>query len=714
MSDNESQARTRDSTPSRAHWSLFSQSVCQLLHDGLFVEDSATLCESRVLHMLSKVRREVRINGRRKLIIVVQALERAPADAFIAVIDLDEAQNVPLGTASDYERWKWARSKPSGVDFIALDAKLNNLTIGQQVTDQNASFYCWTKTRDYRDRVEDSEVIFGIVEGVDDHIAVVPTATWVASPDVTGTYGIETLTSRAPVWVSLFMVHLDDLAEAVVRVAITAVDETGESCYINPTDNKARLRGWKPRTTTRPRLDPDCNANTSAKISHTATLRRWKEIEQAGWTIVFNPVKPSVHDVSIYSSETGLLRLEEKDFDNNSLPNLVSNISSRGAALVERRMWHVVYVQTQDGVICMTRDEVTELRGKRPSKNFIAEHTWKNFKEASKHIRAHAVDAKRAVQHELRKLKPADISRGLPEREITLGDLKRDPLGGLRGAQTTLPWVSREVNYQCLRDRFGVCLPLGAGHPLGGTHSIVDYDWKPCDVTRYCAQGRLPLDPWSGKEKLTCAVLRFQDHSPRAHLKPLGLGLAVLKAHWKKTVKGKRCLILGARLPHELHRTGEPRNASYLLIPDGFTVLGADQDNLKEASDKSTGDHFFRRDESIDNQLRNPAWGTKGWAIVMGKKFFVDKRTNALRYNLNLANGMLNQQLKDLLRSSDGTTSIDNPNCPGNEVFEVASYIFELPEVRELGWDYGYERKAWQMRQANDQERPGGQDVEVL
>ena len=48
--------------------------------------------------------------------------EASPCDAYIVVIDGDLA-DLPSATASDYERWQWARSKPRGIRWIPLDIK---------------------------------------------------------------------------------------------------------------------------------------------------------------------------------------------------------------------------------------------------------------------------------------------------------------------------------------------------------------------------------------------------------------------------------------------------------------------------------------------------------------------------------------------------------------------------------------------------------------
>ncbi|KAI6915259.1 hypothetical protein KC318_g85 [Hortaea werneckii] len=291
------------------------------------------------------------------------------------------------------------------------------------------------------DHVDDSEVIFTIIEGVEDYIAVIPTSTWVTAP-YTLTYGLDTLNSRVPVWMSPFMVHNDQIAETVERLARVAISIDGNSDYICPTTS-VRLEEWYPKSTTEPRV---CAETPLAYLeaSQERSIEFWDEVEEHNCEVHINPAQPGVHDFYVSHRATGWLRFEEKKAPSFfQMLDIAQSLDPRHDPLAAFRTWHVFYLHTPPGPVCITRNELEQLQGKRPSEDFVKDYTFNGFADAWQHILKHAEEAKRSVQRVLATLTPTDISASLPKREMVLFKPKHDPLSAMSGAQTTLSWLSR-------------------------------------------------------------------------------------------------------------------------------------------------------------------------------------------------------------------------------------------------------------------------------
>ncbi|KAK1814620.1 hypothetical protein LTR12_011006 [Friedmanniomyces endolithicus] len=668
-----------------SNWTSFSMALCQLVQDSLFVQNNGALCEAVIFEKLREVNAKVVIDGQRVLIRVIRGEEGTAADSAFVAIVLDQATDTPLDTASDRDLWKWARGGPPGVHFIPVEFKFTSVTIGRATG--SIQFYTWSASHKYAQRAPDSEVVISIVEGVGDHVAILPTATYVRAPSWPRTHSSDTIQARAPVWFPPFMVDLRQVGEAVVSIVVAALSNA--SPYVNPTTGVS-LTGWRPRHTADPRIAREPEAlGARGRSSVQGSLRLFYEIEHAGLacSVESNYAAPVGFDFCLLHPKLGRLHVEEKTAKSWQalLPNL-HMLGQRINPLASRRIWHVLYMHSPDGVLCFTRDEVSQIQLLSESRldDLIATHRFADFRSSFAHIEAHAAQAKAAVTRVIYDLQPADMSQDLPDEVLWLQDLARDALDT---STHQLPWLSRQINFQAMKARFGVCLPLGRGHPLG-THVIIAYAWTSDNVARYLRDGTLPLSLWSPGQRLRCIVLRFQDCAPRSNIS-IYYPLTVQQSDTTRTVPGQRCFVVGSTKPAALHENGEPRNASYLLLPDEFTILSRETDQLEPQCGTEDGAHFWRSEGVYwrGQKTRSDwdyAYGHQGF-----RTFMADKQVEPLRYMLNVADGTFNQQIENIFKSEGGSARIGSPRYPGNKTFLVAPYITTLAEVHQCAWDYG-------------------------
>ena len=575
--------------------------------------------------------------------------------------------------ATDYEMWQWMRSHPSGFAFIPIDIKTCNLTIGRTVDDRHKHFYHWTVPCHYEKTISTSEVIFANVEGVHDSIAVLPSRAWLdATTSTQGSYGIESLSGRAPSWMPVFMVHLSDLAEAVESLSLAADDAT--QTYVNPTNGIA-FTGWELEATSTPDVEPSGD-NKSYSASFESTLEFLDEAQASGCRVHFNPIAPISHDIYLSTPLSGLLRFELKVYDSLETLHAFTKLTPRNCALAPRRTWHVLYMKVSDYTVCITRDEALTVED--ITEQWLKERAIASFDEALAYIARHAQQAREKVKMVMRDIQPGDICAGLPEREIILHLTGLDPLIGHERTQLTLPWVRHMINVQCMQDAYGICFSLGEGHPLG-THLYVDHTWTEQEMRAFQVFGKLPLDLWSRESVQSFGlILRLEDHAPKTELLPAPY--AWLRAQWKKPVRGmEHFLTLGWIGAHQ-----------YFLLPSEFTALSSDKDPLPEPVDeRHDGGHFSHSAVNSTTELQDPPFPSKHRAcVVISNKVITDKAVRLDHHFLDITDGSMNRNLKAILQSS-GACSIGDPAVTNTKAFAAAAYRVRVSDVLQITWDYG-------------------------
>ena len=574
---------------------------------------------------------------------------------------------------------------------MPLDVKTTSLSIGVKTGDRNKRFFNWTRGKAYKRRVNEAEAYIGMVEDIPDYFAVVPSAAWVEASD--GSYGIETLTGKAPLWMPLFMVHLDDLREAVLSIADAATKGT---TYVNPT-NMIALSGWEPSVMERPNFDPS-PGNLPRQRSFEGALRLFDEIERSGLDcrVEFNPAAPVVIDFYLVIGEE-FVRVEFKEFDTFESMDHFHEEEPRSDPWADRRMWHVLYLKIGGKTYCITRDEAGG-EG-RPDDEFIERHVCPSgFADAFKHIKLHADAARQEAIQALRGITPTDVATGRIQREIrpeiVLSASDGDPLAGHSNAKLTLPWLSHQLNVQCMENGYGVCLALGSGHPLG-THVMVEYRWTKRDKELFRRYGKLPLQLWyRAAIRARCVVLRFQQHSPMESLMPSTMPFACLRGQWKKTVEGMgNFLIVGSIVDSEAHSPEDPTCAEYLLIPSKFTALGNGKSFLQKLTfaERKKGQHFFGTTSNTETEMSDPKWPTKKNCILLNKNFMTDPEVNVFRYVLSLTDGTLYNQICGVLAGDpDSMMRIGHRDfANGNKAFRKGDYHLTVRDVLRVTWIYG-------------------------
>lgn len=707
---------------SRWEWFSFSQDLSQMTQNSSFYQQLGSLCESVSMKTLRSAVRNLVTGGEERIVRwclrsegvsgrmrcsradkSFVGYEGAPIDGYIILID-PQCEDVPPETASDYAMWSWARAQPRGVEFIACDVKSQNISNAERLKDAvYFHFYRWTKNNKPHNKEQGAEIIVAFVQGIDDYIGIVPGEAFVEDTCISS-YGIETLTGKVPHWMALFMVHVDEVSEAVRRLAVAAAAPRDDKAadYINPT-TEVRLTGLRPKTSDSPRLEPE---STSARAmgSFTGTNRLWREIEAVGgWKVEFNPIAPNIHDFYLFSEKTGYLRIELKElhagFD--GLQSMRA-FDPRSWPFAVRRLWHFLYVIVSDGVVCFSRFDTEPLRGEAPSEAAVAKHTFQSFADAIPYIEKHAEVAKQAANRALRAARPEDIVADLRQWQVEhqpLEVISQPQSDSRQSGAMGLPWVGQMINYHCMEAGFGVCLPLGVGHPFG-THVFVEYDWDENDKEDFKKHGgMLPLDLWTrGASQLLCLVLRFQDHSMMSSCTPkLGMPLTVRLGHWRKPVSGKHCLVVGSIWPARLHETHALRTSQYLLLPSQYTVLTDGKDHLPEPdrASKSSGGHFFAKSPRHDRELTEPKFpnlrGNAPIDVNMGnQKGFIKDKLQVLDYVFNLADGTINRKLESILKAT-GALRLQDSRNDGVPPIEPEKYRIQLREVLQMGWDYGCE-----------------------
>ncbi|GAB7341648.1 hypothetical protein MBLNU457_7840t1 [Dothideomycetes sp. NU457] len=670
---------------SREDFTKFSQSLCQVALDAFHYTNNGYAGEYKLFHRLTRLRQKINIGGEERYIpMLIRSWEQAPTDAHIVLIDSHQSIDpvgLPAREASTFQWWSWAQSRPAGITFIAIDAKTSNLSVGRRVDDFHRDYYHWPHyVWNEKEHDKDaSEVIFLLVQGKAEYVAIMPTHVW--TQHTPGLYGRENLTAEAPPWTLPFMVHHKDIPEALTR--LTQVGLKQQPTYINPT-NDCAFHGWIVDTTDRPKLEPKPVAQMTYK-SFEGTLRLFKALESAGLSVELNPCAPLVHDFYIRVQDHGLLRVELKEYSLQNLQGLFDQQSRRNP-FEERRLWHVLLILVGEQVFCVTRDEVT--RDTRQDKTWLQQHLFTDFTRVVRHIAEHAAQAKHQAISALRHIQPEDIYKGIAQYQVNIDIEGPDPLAGHREYQTSLPWLSHKINEQCARDGYGVCFTLGRGHPVAD-HVFVKYRWTPEEQQSFFRFSSLPVAMWSREiQNLLCIPLRFHDHSP--NLSEFNSGSFVFhKRQYVLPCPAMRNFLVVGWLGGEEER--------YLLYLSTQTVLSTVSEGLTPLSveDTSKGQKYFQRLKNEEIEITQPVWPSKTRARVS----FTNRHlwTGSGKFPINhyafrVDDGSLNKRLRGVLEG-EGFTRLDQDEYPGeNELFLRDDFRTTIRQLNQMAWDYGLRR----------------------
>lgn len=332
-----------------------------------------------------------------------------------------------------------------------------------------------------------------MVEGIDDHVAVVlvPTATWFQATKVGR--GLTELSARAPLWMPLFMVNFNDLGVAIERIA-AAVD--GGTAYQNPTTG-VRLSTWTPLTFQDHGLEPPPAAK-SKDLGFHSILETWKTIREQfpDWKIDFNPVQPWVHDFYVTIPGVGKLRVEAKE-RSSSVRMVKRDLSHRRTdPFADRRQWHVLLHKTSDGVVCIMRHEIPDATD--DDDTFIVDRTFSNLTAALRRLedKGLADAAKASARNAMGQLTPASICGKLPQWDIDLsGEDYESPLNRMDPQNSSAMWMAHSMNLESMRTGRGYVVALGTGHAVT-SNLMIEHFWTEEEKVAYLASGKPPIDLW--------------------------------------------------------------------------------------------------------------------------------------------------------------------------------------------------------------------------
>lgn len=530
--------------------------------------------------------------------------------------------------------------------------------------------------------------MFLIVEGVYDHVAVVPAGVYEQAIS-DAMEGQEPLIRGVPFWIALFMVHVDDLDVAIARLQAAV---TYGTTYTNPTLG-VEFRGWKPRRGAKVAV---AGVARTQVTSLRAMLVVWQKFHARGWAIDFCSAQPCLYDFSVAIPTLGLFGFEHKAGE--PLPSIITN--PRRDPFGQTRLWHFFYRQVGADAICIARNHSHLVCNKDGTLNddFVRQHTFSDFDRLARYIEQHATAAKEAVVEALRRMTCDDIWRGLcddyPTRwleRISQGLDGTYEQAIRKGEQTSLPWLTKALNDWCQRGARAIAFSVGRGHGLGN-HVFVQHEWTDAERTAYRDHGKLPLSLWdAATADRKCIVLNCLDLLPARNRTAIEAPFGIRSSDWKKqiphTYLDKRFLIIGSTVKGHLHETLSVRSSSHAILPSEFTTIYDPKSTLDppDPTLQSTGAHLFRPGEK-QRDWRQDLKTARPNSPFTGK--FLKKGIELVSYQANLANGELYRQLCDVL-DGEGDVTVGDSTMPNRKTFAAEMYQVSVREVLQCAWDFG-------------------------
>jgi hypothetical protein len=702
-------------------WANNFQSLCQLLRGGFPGFINGSLAEASALRKLCQCVHTVVVGDTTltvRLTVVSKwkpcnppiplsllvpsdvsstGLEGAAADAHLLVIGPDvNVSKMPGAQASSYKVCRWAIEQPKGVRWIPIDVKFSGIGAGCSVKENEVEFYRWgkesrgAKRETFRSRFE---IVLVVVEGLTDAIAIMPAQIWAATTDQS--IGIEPTTARAPHFLTPFIVEQDDF-ELMLSRLVQSASPSGP-WYVNPTTN-VQMEFWRPIALASPRMEP-ANVSVPSRTSMDDMFRLFDDVELSGtaYSIQFSPVPPAIRDFDLQREGEGAVRCEFKvgPDPNDHAPKF----------LEAGRQWDMLICRVSDDrLFCLARNDAAPYMGQQSlSHELVEAHMFEDAAEMMMYIERNASRARVERQKALRDVKPDDVC-GPEVWVLNPGD--NDPKSGRKNKQLLLPWVPSELVASCAAARYGVPLGLGRGDP-SGMYTVVHHEWSNGDVETYQSTGRLPFDIWNVDKKKPGAygvVLRLLDLGTPNNRNPMCEPFSMYRRDWRRPTpgQGRYFFLLGSVLSEKIHRAGTARGSRYLFLPSEFTALSS-TDTLKQPDmqKKTTGEHYARRQKVAERELQEPRWGGQAGTVNFNNKnvhiLSSDGDGDAIeptRYVIGLLDGSIVAAIKDVLSTTEGETSIDNPLFSDqNRSFARVSYHRLVRDLLQAKWDNGCEFK---------------------
>lgn len=547
-----------------------------------------------------------------------------------------------------------------------------------------------------------AELIVIAFENVADHLAILPYQAWKRARGAV--HGVEPLINGIPAWFQPFMVSLPDLRDAYNSIADAVVAGTA---YRNPTTG-IELEGFRVNGS-RSSAVTSITGSPTSNSSNEAYLRLWALIEDAGGRVQPNPLAPLFFDFLMSLPDIGTLRVEHK-YDGGGAGGALLGPGAR-SPWKRRRIWHVLWMDSDKGILCVMRDEVGDDWGDHLDfsdpfpPGFRSDHTFATFPEALQHIRQHADAARQKAASVLANVQPHEISVDMlaaKSRRIKrlIAEIKFSERARIT-VPTTLPSLCPQLNEISRHQGYGIVLPLDPFHPLA-THVFVAHSWTDDQKQQYDDfGGKLPLHVYSRelcRGDVRCILLRLQNHTMEASrmmASPQSFPLIFKAIHWRKPAPFKTAvspypMIIGSLMDGGDTTAGGGPWCCYFALPAEFIVSYACGQNMQlpDPALKVEARHLFdytaEQSPAIFAERRQTGVARLDHPLVL-------EGVNVARYVLSVQDHSLWRELRRVLDASGPVSIVNRQSTSANKSFDATSYHTTLRHVHQAAWDYGCE-----------------------
>lgn len=609
----------------------------------------------------------------------------------------EQSSDVPASDWSPLAIWRWA-VKQTKVLFLPFDIKYFSL----RPTALKRLDYAFTQLGTNAMKTGAELYILGF-EGIDDYTAIVPGDSMSHHTDFAR--GTEPLIGRVPGWCHPFMVHDDNLGDAIGNLSDAAMGLA--PCYVNPTLG-IPLTGYKPRLTYEPALTlgERTSYNKRDMISFSAIMWLWGQIEELSPDVTphFNPVAPFICDFLMeFPALDSAVCVEHKVVEGLTW-EAASIALERGvrSPFAKHRLHHFVIFQAHAGThrfVCIPRhfidDSWADLTSITPEKYkphlFDGDDALRRMLEYMQLTAPQAFKATEDITRNHNFGEDAVEMLTSSGRIDDIQDLAMEDEGPSKSHHVPgLHWVTDILNKQCRDGGELICFPLDPGHPVGD-HIVVEHQWSEDEKAAYDQDaGRLPDHVFSQRlQRRRSVPMRFIDMSGSTETYPFSMRAA----YWSRPALPQHYMILGSTLKADLISTSRT-HSSYLLFPSSFTTQFDHGCRTPVSNEGYTGNVFFRKVVQADDVLPEPVFEqtrTELKPFQQGSAFIKGEKINPLRYMVDLRKGGVYKHLRELM-NGEGEMSINSSQSGrANATFPKALYHMKLADVHKAAWDFGRE-----------------------
>ena len=594
--------------------------------------------------------------------------------------------------AMSFKTWRWAIEQ-TGAWFLEFDVK----SCGLIPASTKASEF---RHRSAQSRVQENkpcDLIIVLVEGEPDYVGLVPFPIWRSMCGVI--HGTLALDTRAPHWLSPFMVHDDDLRQAVHNLFQAAKPDG--PVYENPTTG-VRLCGFRPSLT----QTPQHISTVFSGLPYLLPL--WDRIVQTGLVEVeFNPIAPLLCDFLLLGPQFSQpLRIEHKLGGTGSSSIAVFLPDPSKSPFLKSRQWHFLWIQRGKDFpswFCVGRDEVPDAWAERDLEwsdltPFKCYEGWDSLPRLLDDLPPRAPSAiAKAEQllmeqplpdgYEDSSLSPtqtSDLADKDPDE--TEDDEESEPRGSNIRLVADLHWLCDRFNQICCDQGQLVCLPLDSGHQIA-SYIFVEHVWTSEDISHYRNQGELPITTYTrGIRPRRCIPMRFQHFGPNRK----GTSYYPFWQHiryWQLPADAQKFLIIAAWRRGYLQEK-ESYDSGYLCLPCEFTTQ-MNSGLQPPRNEDDLGAYYFWVSYLDVNNIKNVPWAQGYAKKELRYHNFMRQDIDPMRFVFpiyeiyQLACKIMDNERKDPIRLDSMQGFQHGPH------FKEADYVTTVEKMHQAMSDYG-------------------------